>query len=272
MPAGGERVLAASLSRSVHQVELPFLRVLALLLLFGCAAAARDDVEPQLLSAFPIGGQPGTTYRAAIRGHSLDGAYALWFASPALEAKVLTLEEDPDQPKPEKRDEGDSEPQVIQRIEVDISVPSEADPGRHLFRVVTPQGVSNPLELYIHREEALREQAGRHDLPSQAQPLAGYPAAIHGRIREVGEVDYYSFIARKGQKLLFKAFSSDALDPAVALYEPTGSWFDPDRAIRLAFHDETCGRFLPSIPARTVPSSLWLPARQLSRPWDPRVV
>ena len=146
--------------------------MLALLLLFGCAAAARDDVEPQLLSVFPIGGQQGTTYRAAIRGHSLDGAYALWFAFPAFKAKVLTLEEDPDQPQPEKRDEGDREPQVIQRFEVDISVPSEADPGRHLFRVVTPQGLSNPLDLYIHRQEALREQAGRHELPSQAQPLA----------------------------------------------------------------------------------------------------
>ena len=244
-------MLAASLSRSVHQVELLCLRVLVLLLWLGSAAAAGDDAVPQLVSVFPIGGQQGTTYRTAIRGHSLDGAYALWFAFPAFEAKVLTLEEDPDQPEPEKRDEDDCEPPVIQRLEVDIRVPSEADFGRHLFRVVTPQGVSNPLELYIHGEDALHEQAGSHELPSQAQPLAGYPAAIHGRIHEVGEVDYYSFTARKGQELLFEAFSSAAMDPAVTLYEPTGSWFDPDRAIRLAFHDEPV-----SYPGRTTEPSL----------------
>ena len=241
--------MAASSSRSVHEVELPLLRVLALLLLFGCAAAARDDVEPRLLSVYPIGGQQGTTYRAVVRGRALDGAYGVWFTYPAIEAKVLTLDADPDQPEPTKR--GDREPQLTQRLEVDISIPSEADPGRHLFRVVTPQGVSNPLGLYVHREEALREQAGPHELPSDAQPLAGYPAAMHGGIREVGEVDYYSFTARKGEELLFEAFSSDALDPAIALYEPAGSWFDPDRAVRLAFHDEPV-----AYPGRTTEPSL----------------
>ena len=241
--------MAASSSRSLHEVERPLLRVLALLLLFGCAAAARDDVEPRLLSVYPIGGQQGTTYRAVIRGRALDGAYGVWFTFPAIEAKVLTLNADPDQPEPTKR--GDREPLVTQRLEVDISIPSEADPGRHLFRVVTPQGVSNPLGLYVHREEALREQAGPHELPSDAQPLAGYPAAIHGGIREVGEVDYYSFTARKGEELLFEAFSSDALDAAIALYEPTGSWFDLDRAVRLAFHDEPV-----AYPGRTTEPSL----------------
>ena len=231
-------MFAASTSRAVHRVALPFLRVAALLFLFGCAAAAGDDGEPQILSVYPIGGQQGTTYRAAIRGRSLEGAYALWLASPSFQAKVLTLGEDPDQPEPKKRAEGDPEPQLIQRLEVKISVPSTANPGRHLFRVVTPHGISNPLELRVHREQALREQADPHELPSDAHPLAGYPVAIHGRIHAVGEVDYYSFKARKGQELLFEAFSSDALDPAVALYEPAGSWFDPDRGVRLAFHDE----------------------------------
>ena len=118
-------MLAPSLSRAVHRDALPSLRVLALLL-FGPAAAAG---EPQILSVFPIGGQQGTTYRAAIRGHSLDGAYALWFASPTFEAKVLTLEEDPDQPEPKKRADGDPKPDLIQRLE-GRSVVSHRSPRR----------------------------------------------------------------------------------------------------------------------------------------------
>lgn len=234
--------MTASLSQWIHEAEGRCHRAWVLLLVLGCTisagAGAETLAEPQLLSVFPIGGQAGTSYRAAIRGRSLEGAYALWFDAPALQAEVVTLEDDPDQPAPRKRKKGAPAPKPIQRLEVEIRLAATAALGKYSFRVITPRGLSNPLALYVHREEAVLEQGGRHELPPEAQPLSGYPTAIHGRIHETGEVDYYSFKARKGEELLFEAFSSDAMDSAIALYEPTGSWFSPDRATRLAFHDE----------------------------------
>jgi len=54
----------------------------------------------------------------------------------------------------------------------------------------------------------------------------------------VGQVDYYSFNARQGERILFDAVSIGPLDPGIAIYELTGSWFDEDRATRLAYHDD----------------------------------
>jgi hypothetical protein len=123
----------------------------------------------------------------------------------------------------------------VDLLDVEIRLAPELRPGPHRFRVITPGGLSNSLELYVHEQASVVEKAEPHDLPRQAQPIGSLPAAVHGRIAEVGEVDYYSFRAEAGEELLFRTFSSEPLDPALALYELTGSWFDPDRAARLAF-------------------------------------
>ena len=81
--------------------------------------------------------------------------------------------------------------------------------------------------------------------------------AVHGRIAEVGEVDYYSIDVPQGGALRFEALSSDPLDPAIAIYELTGSWFSPDRATRLAFLDDPV-----SYPGLTTEAVAGLPLRE----------
>lgn len=209
------------------------------LLLFGLAArpgiGADVPPEPSLLSVFPLGGRGGKVFRTTVRGRSLDGAHALWLSTKTIQARVVSISDEPQQPVTK----GKSKKQpAIQLLEVEIETPENVAPGKYAFRVVTPRGISNPLDLHIHSEPVLLEQAEAHELPRQAQPLPRHPLAVHGRIDEVGQVDYYSFSARRGEQMLFEALSSGPLDPAISLYEPTGSWFDEDRPTRLAFHDD----------------------------------
>src|SRR4029453_14872808 len=48
--------------------------------------------EPQLLSAFPAGGQLGTTFNVTIRGSALEGAYAASFDSSDVHAEIQKIE------------------------------------------------------------------------------------------------------------------------------------------------------------------------------------
>ena len=210
--------------------------IAAVLFLAAGNLSGQKPSEPSLLSVFPLGGRVGATFETTVRGRSLDGAYALWFRSDAVQARVLSVEEEPVEPSASGNRKRKGGP--VQLLRVEIQVREDLPVGSHPFRVVTPHGLSNPLTLHVHTEPVLIEQTKAHELPRQAQPLPEHPLAVHGRIHEVGQVDYYSFDARKGEELLFEAFSSGPLDPAVSLYELTGSWFDDDRAVRLAYHDD----------------------------------
>jgi len=75
--------------------------------------------------------------------------------------------------------------------------------------------------------------------PKRLKKISALPIVIHAKLLRGGEVDYYSFEAQQGETLRFDAIpSGGGLDPGLTLYEPTGSWFRPDRLTELAFNDE----------------------------------
>ena len=199
--------------------------------------AANPPAPPELSSLAPLGGQPGSSFEATIRGKNLKEATRLWSPSAGMTAEVLGVEPG----------ETAKDPDLLR---VRLRLAAELPAGPHDLRVITPQGLSNALSLLAHEQPAVMEQPEPHDLAKQAQKLDAWPAVVHGRIAEVGEVDYYSFRVEAGRELLFRTFSSAALDPGVELYELTGSWFDPDRPTRLAFADEPVE--YPDEPVETV--------------------
>jgi hypothetical protein len=90
-----------------------------------------------------------------------------------------------------------------------------------------------------------------HENQESAVAISQLPAVYAGRITRRGEVDYYSFHADAGQFLTFEVISGfpqiaaagsaatvPNFDPAITIYEPAGSWFDPQRLIRIAYNDE----------------------------------
>ena len=178
------------------------------------AAFAAPPTPPRTESIFPLSGQQGSTFEATIRGTGLAGAYEVWFEKPGASAKVLGVEQEAAMPG-SKRKPGD-----LLRIEVRLDRDSEASRS---FRVLTPGGVSNALQVFGYPEPSQVEAPAPHDLPRQAQPLSSIPVAVQGRIADVGEVDYYSFRVAAGEELTFRTSSSEALDPGLALYRLTGS-------------------------------------------------
>jgi hypothetical protein len=199
----------------------------------GAALGAAAPAEPRIVSVYPIGAQAGAIFRAVVRGSHLTAASAIWPEDAGLSATVVgvTAEAPAADAKSKKGKPADL-------LEVEFRLAPGLSSGLHAFRVITAGGLSNAVQLFVHEQPAILESPEPHDLPRQAQAIASLPAAIHGRIGAVGEVDHYSFRVEAGEELLFRTVSSEALDPAVALYELTGSWFDPERATRLAFHDE----------------------------------
>ncbi len=213
--------------------------VAALLILLplssGLAEAVRS-APPEVLSLFPLGGQPGQKFPVILRGRSLEGAHALWLDSSDVSATVLSLqnEENIGSEKIHK----DAEAKPVQLLTAQFRIDPIAAPGPRTLRVITPRGLSNPLTFRIHAEPGHREGRLPHDLASEAEPVPEYPLVVHGMIGQPAEVDYYSFEASRDERLRFEVRSLALSDMAITLYEPTGSWFSPDRAKRLAFSDE----------------------------------
>ena len=117
-------------------------------------------------------------------------------------------------------------------VKVKVTVGNDAHIGRHEFRVVTARGVTNKIALDVLAGPVLEEAA-------VTGPLAQFPVTISGRLAQPGETDAYWIEIEAGATLTFEAVSRAAgFDPAVALYEPSGSWFDTQRLNRIAFNDE----------------------------------
>ena len=202
-------------------------------------AEVQAPAEPTILSVFPLGGQPGAELQATLRGHALDGTYALWFDTRHLAARILDLKTEPLPVSPARR-AGDKESpkEPIQVLKLVFQIPDDALPGAHAVRVLTPGGLSNLWTLWVDARPSVLEGDEPHELPTQAMELGADPPVVHGTIHAKGEVDYYAFEASRGKTLGFEVLSSPSMDPALALYQLTGSWFNPDRAKRLAFNDE----------------------------------
>jgi hypothetical protein len=97
----------------------------------------------------------------------------------------------------------------------------------------------------------LAEPAGGHEKQESAIPISALPAVYSGRLGRRGETDYYSIHAAAGQLVTFQVISGfpqiaaagsaatvPNFDPAITVYEPAGSWFDPTRLKRIAYNDE----------------------------------
>ncbi|MSO23073.1 MAG: hypothetical protein EXQ58_07445 [Acidobacteria bacterium] len=234
------------------QSSLLFLLLFCLLtvnLLWARDRIDRSFIDPEVTSVFPLGGNPGTTVEAEVRGKFLDGAYAIWFDDESLKAQVKKVEEveldDAKRLEPEGK-----RPELSYRILLQVEISPVARIGPRQLRLVSQRGVSNALLFQVNSDPVIAETESPHGKPSQAQQV-GIPAVVNGNVSKSGELDYYLFEVSKDQELTFECFSDRGFDPQLALYEPSGSWFDPHRATRLAFNDEPASEFTSTSPRLT---------------------
>ena len=222
-----------------------FLRLIGAILCLAAPLIAQKTEtvdEPKLLSHFPIGGQQGTTFDLEVSGEALQGAHTVWFEGGQLSASILKVEKLQTAPKAEEKEPESYLGKGVKadhRVVFQVRVPIAASPGLHLFRLVTPRGLSNALGLQVVSEPIISETTRSHQTAENAQYLP-VPAVVNGRLSEKGQRDFYAFRVPQGEELLFSVRSD--LGPSrtyqaqagITLYRRSASWFDPNRVVRLA--------------------------------------
>jgi hypothetical protein len=112
-------------------------------------------------------------------------------------------------------------PQISERLTIEITIPANAEPGEHELRVITAAGLSNPLFFHIGQMAEVEENEP-NDLTASAEMLsAAFPLLINGQIMP-GDTDCFRFHALKGQTLVFRA-EARSLVPYLADAVP--GWF-----------------------------------------------
>lgn len=215
---------------------------------FAQKERAKEQTAPTVKSIFPLGGSEGSRFDALIRGKNLEGAYAVWLDCDSIRAKVKEVREidlienegEPGVPGTETELEKETKGhQVAIEVEIDPS----ANLGAHTLRLLTAKGLSNALWFLVDSEAVVHETNQSHSSLTEAQPI-NLAVIVNGKLAEPGELDYYSFEVERDQELQLEvrafALQGDAeqlADPQLILYRPTGSWFDPDRGVRLEVTD-----------------------------------
>ena len=222
------------------------MRVFWILLIATCLGAQKAPdarMEPVAQSVHPFTVQRGTTIQSTVRGTGLRGARAVFLSGAPLSIAVEAVET-------ETPGTGRSRgPVDLVRMRVEAAADSK--PGRYPFRLVTANGVSNALTLYVAELPVQVEPAGSHELPESAVPVATVPVIYSGRLAARGEADYYTFEVKAGQTLTLELISGlpqiaaggsaatiANFDPSLTIYETSGSWFEPGRPKRIAYSDE----------------------------------
>lgn len=253
-------------SASIRGVSLPgwLLLLLFVAALLPCNGFAQtepeDDNGPLLISVSPLTGQPGGTLKVEVRGHRLDDAYAVWIDNSGFKGRVLGVEEVKDQLKLRVRpSQQEKKPVPVYRAVIELQIEATTRTGVYPLRLVSHRGVSNPIGFPVVDAPVTVETAGSHQTIEQSQPVA-LPGFISGKIGEPGELDTYSFHARKGQGFRFEAVEGQRFDPGavtgqfaleLALYRAGGSWFDRQRPPRILFKEQRSSDLMDVVPGGT---------------------
>src|SRR5262249_16351716 len=116
--------------------------------------------------------------------------------------------------------------------------------GNHALRLVGPFGPSGAIMFRVVKEPVVLETAESQTSAKDAQPLT-LPALINGRLDKPGQLDFYSFEAKKGRKVSIQAIPSEKYDIHLVVYRAGGSWFDPDRPARVLFEERRSSDVIP---------------------------
>ena len=223
-----------------------FLCVLSLLFLNSefplVAQEISSSAEPSIVSVFPLGGQRGKIFEVEIQGRNLGQVSSVWFDCQYLRGNVESVKGTDlahEGLGASKKVQKQLEFQVTLMIEIGLG----ARVGAHLFRLITPLGLSNPLTLQVSSGAVIQEKEIPNESLDELQKITP-PVIVNGRVGEDGDVDYYSLEVTQPRRLLFELGAGDGkFDPTLTLYEKKGSWFNPHRLIRLAYNDEPNSRF-----------------------------
>ena len=122
-------------------------------------------------------------------------------------------------------------PQIAETIKLKIELPDALEPGAHELRVITTNGLSNPVVFQIGTLKEVFETEKNDTVADTAGSAETLPLMLNGQILP-GEVDYFRFKAEQGQTLVCQV-AARALIPYLADAVP--GWF---QAV-LTLYDDT---------------------------------
>lgn len=156
------------------------------------------QVQPELTSVFPQGGQQGTTVDVTLKGKNIGTATALWFSGNGITAEI--------------KEKTEAAAVFFDGAGVTGHIPNDASltavltiaPGAPLgiqqVRIVTPYGVSNAQSFVVGElPEMIEEEMAA---ASEASHWLELPITVNGDINSIDDEDTFSFGLKKGARLI----------------------------------------------------------------------
>jgi hypothetical protein len=260
---------------------------LALIGLSILTSIARAQNGAYIGFVYPAGGQQGETVQIQLGGQRLDGVNQALVSGTGVEVEIVKyyrklgnqeitiLREqllilrprrqngvDPPVLTPEEEEMAD---RIQARISsyvnnpacaalsslviLDVTIAPDAEPGAREIRLVTAQGVTNPMVFYIGQTPEVarapmktcllstlgkEQQALRNRPEEEIESQITIPCTVNGQVAP-GEVNQYRFEAKQGQRLVISAKARE-LVPYIADAVP--GWFQPVVSLCNADGDE----------------------------------
>jgi hypothetical protein len=232
-------------------------RQIAFLLLLGSLVLAQQQQLPHAGYAYPAGGRQGTTFEITVGGQFLDGVKSAIVSGDGVEATVVDhvkpltpaqagqlrdqVKELSEKPNPTAEDRQKiaenraklmafarrpMTPAIAETVRVNIALAPFAALGERQLRLVTPNGLTNPVMFAVGQLPEVgrppakgagllpNAQAGRgrgQVRPAPEPPMdVTLPVLVNGQIAP-GGVDRYRFHAARGQHIVVAAKARELL-------------------------------------------------------------
>lgn len=183
-------------------------RIFPAILLTISLAAKSMSAAPQLAQLSPYALAPGKTVELMLQGQQLLSPRSLWTTFAARTEFVAPAD-----------DAGKKGEKLLCRV----TVPRGEQVGIGALRLVTADGVSNPMLVVLDDLPTATEATDNHTV-AQAQTLQ-LPVAVDGQCDAVQE-DFYRFHANAGERLSFEVVSQRLgarLDSVLRLFKSDGT-------------------------------------------------
>ncbi|MEE9368204.1 MAG: hypothetical protein V3V05_04995 [Pontiella sp.] len=92
-------------------------------------------------------------------------------------------------------------PQIAERLSVQVTIDKKAPPGERELRVYTPAGLSNPIYFEVGTLAEILEVEPNDDHMSPDLQIVPVPSIINGQVRP-GDIDHFNFKAMKDDSVV----------------------------------------------------------------------
>lgn len=168
--------------------------------------AHEPTIPPTVTGVAPHGLMRGSTAILTLEGRSLAGARSVLFGAPGFSAKVLSVRDLPEDPRPKFSTAAPIPLGPRQEIKLEVTAAPEVEPGLHRFRVETPLGTSNLGVLEVGALKEIQESEPNNSLAESQQ--VELPGTLVGSLGWAGDVDSFQFSGKAGRELVFQVVAA----------------------------------------------------------------